>query len=155
MNTFTKKIIGKPEKWLIEAAASIGLDFSMLSHETTNFFKNHVMKRHGNDPLKITESNFDKIPIIVKAPDMAVIGAIRGGIIFNAYAKRDAGETYLYFDEVIDSNRNKALRSRTLYKVAKKLDMDGFVKIIIMNEKTDLTKAKKVIAAGGHPGEEA
>ena len=155
VNSFERTPIGKPEQWLIEAGITIGLDFSGLAHEVTNYFKNHVIKRHGQDPLEITENDFSKIPAIVKTPDMAIIGAIRGGLLFNAYAKRDAGVTYLYFDEVMDSNRNKTLRSRTFYKIAKNLDMDGFVKIVTMNEKSDVSKAVKIIAAGGHPGGEA
>jgi hypothetical protein len=33
MPSFVKTVIGKPELWLIEAAASIGLDYSGLTHE--------------------------------------------------------------------------------------------------------------------------
>jgi hypothetical protein len=36
------------------------------------------------------------------------------------------------------------LRSRTFYKIMKPLDMDGFEKIVTMNEKSDLSKAKKI-----------
>ena len=32
MNPFHKTTIGKPKKWLIEAASDIGLDYSELSH---------------------------------------------------------------------------------------------------------------------------
>ena len=45
---FEIKTVGKPEQWLIEAAAAIGLDISELSHEVTNYFVNHGIKRHGN-----------------------------------------------------------------------------------------------------------
>ena len=86
---------------------------------------------------------------------MAIIGAIRAGLYFNAYAKRLDGKTYLYFDEVLNSTHNMALRSRTFYKITKRLDMEGFLKIVTMNEKSDISKAKKIIAAGGHPGGEA
>jgi hypothetical protein len=48
-------ILGKPEAWLLEAAASIGLDFSPFTHEVTNHFKNHVKKRHGRGTLAIQE----------------------------------------------------------------------------------------------------
>jgi hypothetical protein len=60
--------IGRPEPWLIEAAASIGLDFSGLVHEITDHFKNHVKKRHGQGALAILDTDFDLIPGIVKAP---------------------------------------------------------------------------------------
>jgi len=92
---FTKTTIGKPAQWLIEAAASTGLDFTGLTHEITNYFKNHVIKRHGKGLLAITEKDFEKIPVIVEAPDMAIIGAIREGLLFNAYVKRIDNETYL------------------------------------------------------------
>jgi len=55
VNPFHKTTIGKPKKWLIEAAADIGLNYSELSHEVTNHFKNHVLKRHGQGALSITE----------------------------------------------------------------------------------------------------
>jgi hypothetical protein len=42
MQPLEKTIIGKPERWLIDAAASIGLNYSELSHETTNYFVSHV-----------------------------------------------------------------------------------------------------------------
>jgi hypothetical protein len=52
----------------------------------------------------------------VKAPDCAVIGAIRKETLINAYAKIDNGITYLYFEEVLFSRRNKSLRGKTFYK---------------------------------------
>jgi hypothetical protein len=75
-------------------------------------------------------------------------------LILSALCKIETGATYLYFEEVLDSNRNKALRGRTFFKIIKKIDMKNFERIITMNKITDLTKAKK-IAAGGYPGGEA
>ena len=144
MSSFVVKRIGIPQQWLIEAAAGIGLDFSGFPHEVTNYFKNHAIKRHGKGALAITENDFDKIPAIVDAPDMAIIGAIRSGTLFNAYTKRFSGETYLYFDEVLNSTHNRALRGRTFYKILKELDMESFIKIVTMNEKSDISKAKKI-----------
>jgi hypothetical protein len=95
--------VGKSAQWLIEAAASIGQDYSGLTHEVTNYFQNHAIKRYRKGSLAIIEKDFDRIPAIVELPDMAIIGAIRGGILFNAYAKRFDEETYLYFDEVLNS----------------------------------------------------
>ena len=151
---FTRTAMGAPEQWLIEAAASIGLDYAGLSHEITNFFLNHVINRHGHGPMPILKTDIAKIPAIVKAPDMAIIGIRRKGL-FNAYAKRIDGKTFLYFDEVLVSTHNKALRGSTFYTITKPLAMSGFEKIVTMNGKSDLTKAKKYIAAGGHPGGEA
>jgi hypothetical protein len=155
VNPFHKTAIGKPKKWLIEAAAEIGLDYSELSHEVTNDFKDHVEKRHGQGVLAITDKDFEKIPEIVRKPDLAIIGTIRNGEIRNVYVKMEQGVTYLYFDKVLDSNRNRVLRGSTFYKVVKPLDMGNLERIVFMNKKTDLSKAKKIIAAGGHPGDEA
>jgi hypothetical protein len=148
---FEVTVIGKPEPWLIEAAASIGRDFAGLTHEVTDHFRNHVKKRHGQGATAILETDFEGIPGIVKTPDTAIIGAVREGTLINVYAKRESGTTYLYFEEVLDSNRNRALRSRTFYKIIKPLDQEGFEKIVTMNEKTDISGAKKYIAAGGRP----
>jgi hypothetical protein len=146
VNSLDITVIGPPEPWLIEAAASIGLDYSALTHEVTDHFKNHVINRHGN-PAKhgaatVTNTDFDRIPAIVKAPDMAIIGAIRRGNPYNVYIKIEKDMTYLYFDEVMNSKRNKALRSATLYKVTRPLTLDEVLKNVSGSNKTDVSKAK-------------
>ena len=154
MNPFHKTTIGKPKKWLIEAAAEIGLDYSELSHEVTNDFKDHVEKRHGQGELAITDKDFEKIPEIVRKPDLAIIGTIRKGELRNVYVRMEPGVTYLYFDKVLNSNRNKVLRGSTFYKIVKTLNMENLERIVNMNGISDLSRAKKIIAAGGHPGGE-
>ena len=144
MDIFNKIVIGKPHEWLIEAAASIGLNYSNLSHEVTLYFLEHIIKRHSQGSLAIVEKDYKKIPVILKAPDLAIIGATRGNKVFNAYVKRMDEETFLYFDEVMDSKRNKALQGRTFYKIKKQLDMTGFIKIVTMNGKSDVSRAKKI-----------
>jgi hypothetical protein len=146
VDQFDKTIIGKPEPWLMDAAAAIGLDFAGLTHEITDHFKNHVINRHGDSAkhgaATVTDTDFSRIPGIVKAPDIAIIGAIRWGNLYNVYAKIEAGITYLYFDEVLNSKRNKALRSSTFYKVTRPLSLDEVLTNVIRNEKTDVSKAK-------------
>ena len=158
---FEKNEICRPEKWLIEAGASIGLDFSNLIHETTNEFHDHSLKRHGNHQLHgeatITGADFERIPAIVRAPDYAVIGAIRKETLINAYAKIDNGITYLYFEEVLSSRKNKSLRGKTFYKITRPISLDEFLKNVSRNKKTDISKAiffkqKNVQTAGGYPG---
>ena len=78
MNIFNKIVITKPQEWLVEAASSIGLDYSGLSHEVTIFFLEHVIKRHNQGNLAITEGDYKKLLGLVKAPDLAIIGATRG-----------------------------------------------------------------------------
>jgi hypothetical protein len=143
---FSKTVIGRPKAWLVEAASSIGLDFSKLSHEVTNHFKNHVINRHGDTAkhgaATVTEKDFENIPGILETPDIVIIGAIRWGLPCNVYIKINMGITYLYFEEILDSNRNKCLRGRTLYKVTKPLSLDEAIKNVIRNDKTDISKAK-------------
>ena len=157
-----KKLIGNPGQWLINAAKSVGLDYAELCHEITNDFIDHSIKRHGDRSFHgaatITASDFDFIPKIVKNPDYAVIGAIRKETLVNAYAKTDNGMTYIYFEEVMNSRKNKTLRGKTLYKVTRLLSSDEFQKNVSRNNKTDISKAaivnakKNVQTAGDRPG---
>ena len=159
---FLKKTIGTPEKWLIEAAASIGLDFTRLTYEITNEFINHSMKRHGDPKLHgaatLTEADFERIPSIIKNPNHAIIGAIRKEILINVYVKIDNNITYMYFEEVLISRKNKALRGKTFYKITKILSLEEVFKNVSKNGKTDISKAKiinlldNVQTAGSHPG---
>jgi hypothetical protein len=73
-----------------------------------------------------------------------LIGAKRKGRLINAYAKTKNGATYLYFEEILRSRKNKAFRGKTFYKVAKQLELEAFIKIVTMNNKTDITGAKKI-----------
>jgi hypothetical protein len=146
MNHFEVIKIAKPEPWLIEAAAEVGLNYSRLTHEETNEFRIHVINRHGDrarhGKATVTNADFDRIPAIVKAPDMAIIGATRQGAFCNVYIKIDTGMTYVYFDEVLDSRKNKALRGSTFYKVTRPLSLDEVLNTVTRNDKTDISNAK-------------
>jgi len=151
VNQFNKTVIGEPAQWLIETAADAGLDYSGLFHETTNELTGHSMKRHGDRNVHgaatITGTDFSSIPEIVKAPDYAVIGAIRKKTLINAYAKIYINITYLYFEDVLKSRKNKALRGKTLYKVTRPLSLKEFLNNVSRNGKTDMSKAAVFIGA--------
>ncbi|MDR2543803.1 MAG: hypothetical protein LBC80_10205 [Treponema sp.] len=159
MNQLIKTIIGKPEKWLIEAAANIGLDLVGFAHEITNYFVNHGLKKHGNEAeerargqLPVTLADISRIPDIIKNPDAAIIGINRYDIPLIAYSKKIDDGTLLYLEEVLNGKRNKALRSKTIYKKMGSISNETFFKIIGNNAKTDMSKTKMVVGAGGHPG---
>jgi hypothetical protein len=142
--------VGKPELWLLEAAASIGFDFSGFVHETTNQFRDHVINRHG-DPVihgaaTVTDGDFFRIPGIIQAPDMAIIGAKRKGALYIVYVKIETGITYFYFEQILDSRKNKALRGSTFYKVTRSLSLDEVLKSVSRNNKTDITGTKIYIS---------
>ena len=162
VNQFNKTVIGKPEKWLIEAAAKIGLDFASLSHEITINFATHCHKQHGNTriekargQLPITPADIKLIPDIIKSPDCAIIGIKKYGQIFNAYLKRETGGAIIYYEEVLNSKKNKSLRSKTMYKKMGAVSNETFLKIVSNNANTDISGAETVVGAGGNPGGEA
>jgi hypothetical protein len=154
--------IGKPEKWLVEAGASIGLDLAVLTHEVTNYFVNHGIKRHGNaetekaqGQLPVTTADIRRIPDVVKAPDCAIIGIKQHGGTLIGYAKKFENWTAIYYEEVLDSKKNKALRSKTIYKKMGTVSSETFLKIVANNAHTDVSNIKMVVGAGGQPGREA
>jgi hypothetical protein len=153
--------IGKPEKWLVEAAAEMSLDISGISHEYTNYFVNHSLNRHGDTKaemdqgqIPITRADIGLIPEVIKDPNYTAIGIKRHGVTLIAYAKFFTDWTMIYLEEVLNSRKNKALRSATMFKKKGKIGMETFIKILSNNAHTDVTGIKKVVGAGGNPGEE-
>jgi hypothetical protein len=162
MKLFEKTVIGKPEQWLIEAAAEIGLNFAGLTHEVTNNFAAHCKKQHGNTKterargqLPIASTDIELIPGIVKNPDCVIIGIKKYGQIFNAYLKNGANGAVIYYEEVLNSKKNKSLRSKTMYKKMGTVNNENFLKIVSNNANTDISGTKMVVGAGGNPGGEA
>ena len=155
-------VIGKPAQWLVEAAAAAGLDISGLIHEVTNYSKSHSIKRHGNaeteraqGQVPVTLADFDRVPEIVKNPDCAIINIKRNGGTVIAYAKKFEDHTVIYFEEVLNSKRNKSLRSKTIFKKMGTVKADTFLKILKNNIHTDVSEIKMVVGAGGYPGNKA
>ena len=162
MKLFEKTVIGKPEQWLVEAAKAAGLNISGFTHEITNYFVSHSIKRHGNvetekaqGQISVTLADFERIPDIVKHPDCTIINIKRNRGTLIAYSKRFEEGTIIYYEEVLDGKRNKALRSKTIYKKKGTVKKDTFLKIVSNNARTDVSQIKMVVGAGGNPGGEA
>ena len=162
VDIFNKAVIGKPQEWLIEEAASIGLDYSGLFHETTNEFVKHCIKQHGNDKtersrgqLPVTITNIDEIPDIIKNPDCTIIGIKKYGQIYNVYLKNVKHGAVIYYEEVLNSKKNKSLRSKTMYIKMETVSEETFLNIVSNNANTDMSGSKIVVGAGGNPGGEA
>jgi hypothetical protein len=114
MRSFEVTVLGGPEPWLVEAAASIGLDLSGLTHEITTYFVNHGIKRHGNaetekaqGQVAVTAADIERIPDIVKSPDCAVIGIKRHKETLIAYSRRFDDGTAIYYEEVLNSKKKQ------------------------------------------------
>ena len=108
--------------WLIEAAAEAGLDISALEHETANYFVNHTINRHGNEKaerdqgqLPITEADISSTQYSQIA-QLCLIGIKRQNETLIAYCKHFDGWTSIYLEEILNSRKNKTLRSKTMYK---------------------------------------
>ena len=162
MNIFNKIVVTKPQEWLIEAASSIGLDYSELTHEVTDDFVTHCKNEHGNTEIEkargqlpIVPADFELISDIVKNPNCAIIGFKKFGQTFNAYLKRGANGSVIYYEVVLNSKRNKSLLSKTMYKKMGTVSNETFLKIVSNNANTDVSGSKTVVGAGGNPGGEA
>jgi hypothetical protein len=55
----------------------------------------------------------------------------------------------------LNSKKNKALRSKTLYKKTGTVSSETLLKIVANNAHTDVSGVKMVVGAGGQPGGEA
>ena len=162
MKAFEKTVIGKPEPWLVEAAKAAGLDISGLTHEVTNNFVAHCKKQHGNTKIEkdrgqlpIVSADIELIPDIVKNPDCVIIGIKKYGQIFNAYLRKGGDGAVIYYEEILNSKKNKSLRSKTMYKKMGTVSNENFLKIVSNNANTDISGTKMVVGAGGNPGGEA
>jgi hypothetical protein len=154
-----KSRLGAADRWLIESAKEAGLDIEGYEHEVTDAFVGHTLKRHGNPAIEhsrgqiaITQADFDKIPEVIKAPDLTLVGGRRGQRNIIAYAKKMSDNTTLYFEEVIEGSKNKALRSMSLFRRIGDIDGKLFENIIAGNGKTDISGAKIIAEPGGQPG---
>jgi hypothetical protein len=154
-----KTLLGLADRWLIENAKDAGLNIEGYEHEVTDVFVVHILKRHGNQAIErgrgqiaITQADFVKIPEVIKAPDLALVGGKRGARNIIAYAKKMADNTTLYFEEVIEGSKIKALRSMSLFKWTGDVDAKLFENIIAGNGKTDISGAKIIAEPGGQPG---
>ena len=146
----------------MDAAKAAGLDIAGFTHEVTNYFVNHSIARHGSaetekaqGQIPVTRAGFERIPDIVKNPDCAIINIKRNRGVLIAYAKRFAEGTIIYYEEVLDGKRNKALRSKTIYQKKGTVSNDTLLRIVSNNAHTDVSGIKMVVGAGGNPGGEA
>ena len=152
--------IGKASRWLVSHANEAGIDIDGFEHEITDYFKNHVLKEHGNSKkekakgqIAINENDFEKISDIVENPDHVMIGAKRDGKDVLYYVKKMTDGTILYVENVINNEDNKRLLGKTMFKRGKDVNKDKFKNIISMNNRTDISKAKIVnpVGTGSNP----
>lgn len=93
-----KTRLGAADRWLIETAKEAGLDIEGYEHEVTDVFVGHALKRHGDPAIEhsrgqiaITQTDFAKIPEVIKAPNLTLIGGKRGPKKHHRLCKENAG----------------------------------------------------------------
>ena len=144
-------VIGKANQKLVNFAKEVGIDIDGFEHEISEDFKRHVLKQHGDERKEslhgqtaIKPEDFEKIPKIINSPDITLIGAHDGKHDLIAYTKKMDDGTTFYIEEILDSNRNKSLRSKTMHKHKVDIDKDKFYNIMHNNNITeyDMSRAK-------------
>jgi hypothetical protein len=150
--------VGKAEKWLVDSAKDVGIDIAGFDHEITSDFVGHAIKRHTdeakereNGQIPLTNADFEKLPEVVSKPDFAIVGAKRRSQNILAYARKFEDGTSVFFEEVLDTKKRKALNGVTMYKRAGDLDEQKFKNIVGNRKGTDMSNAKIVAGAGSHP----
>jgi hypothetical protein len=81
----------------------------------------------------------------VKSPDCAVIGIKRHGETLIAYSRRFNDGTAIYYEKVLNSKKNKALRSKTLYRKMGTVSSEAFLKIVANNAHPGVSGIKMVV----------
>jgi hypothetical protein len=156
--------LGKAEKWLVDHAKEAGIDIDGYEHEITDYFKNHVLNRHGDQEkedffgqIAVKEDDFNTIADIVKNPDRAIIGAKRNGEDVLFYVKKMEDGSSLYLENILNSKKNKSLRGKTFYRKKNDIDEGALLNIASGNGRTDISKAKIIVdphRTGGNPGDD-
>jgi hypothetical protein len=159
-NSFEKISIGKAAEWLVDCTKEAGLDIDGLEHIITNQFKSHVLNEHG-DPEKerlrgqiaVNEDDFEKLLDIIDKPDRAIIGVKRSGKDVIYYIKKMDDGTIFYLEEIINSKNNQWLLSKTMFKRKRDISDYKLIKIISMNNRTNVSKARIVnpVGTGSNP----
>jgi hypothetical protein len=148
--------IKQVDKWMVDKVMEVtGIDITGFQHELSNDVIRHFMKNHGDSKkeiergnLPLSSSDLENIPDIIGNPDYVVIGAKRYGFDKVIYAKNGTDGTTLYFEELLVGNKNKSLRSNTIYKTNKVLNENDVLDNIKRNAKTDMSNATKITVRG-------
>lgn len=125
-----KAVIAPAEPWLVDAAREHGIDIEGHRHVIDGSAVRHVVSRHGDEKversrgqLAVTESDFEKIPAVLAAPDAVVFGTkTRGKRDQIGYIKRQDDGSTLYLEEIRTGKKELAAVSMRKYPAAKDFD---------------------------------
>ncbi|GHT53191.1 hypothetical protein FACS1894106_3710 [Spirochaetia bacterium] len=159
--------IGQADQWVVSnEKAAAGIDISGFTHEITNHFIIHTIKKHGNPQVEqprgnvaITNDDFLRIPQMIESPDITCFGLKRRskGKTQDAilYAKDFDDGASLLFEVILTGKANKALRGVTFFKKKNRLTKEKVFNILNEDKQNDISNLKIVVGAGGQTGDEA
>lgn len=136
------------QPWLVELLKKAGLDIEGFNHSLTDENIIHNLKNHSNPALErksgniaITSEDLKYIPQIINEPDIVYAGLKRykQNPDHIAYLKYNNNATDIFIERIFPGS--KELRSATRYKKPKHITKEKFIKILGMNEKTDVSNA--------------
>ena len=87
----------------------------------------------------------------MKTPDYTIIGIKRDKETLIAYSKKYDDNTVIYYEEVLSGKKSKSLRSKTMFIKIGNMSNKAFLNIAANHAHADLSGAKIVVGAGGHP----
>lgn len=156
---FAKCELKKIDEWQIEEAKECGLNLEGYKHEITTDFIAHVVKNHSNviteaqrGNIAVTEKDLAFLNDVISSPDRVVYGVtnkvfVAGQIIERPsiiYAKNMSDGTSLYFEEVLDGNKNHSMRGKTFWKKANEISDKSLLNIIGSNKSVTNIKNAKI-----------
>lgn len=156
---FAKCELKKIDEWQIEEAKECGLNLEGYKHEITTDFIAHVVKNHSNviteaqrGNIAVTEKDLASLNDVISSPNRVVYGVtnkvfVAGQIIERPsiiYAKNMSDGTSLYFEEVLDGNKNNSMRGKTFWKKANEISDKSLLNIIGSNKSVTNIKNAKI-----------
>ena len=156
---FAKCELKKIDEWQIEEAKECGLNLEGYKHEITTDFIAHVVKNHSNviteaqrGNIAVTEKDLASLNDVISSPNRVVYGVtnkvfVAGQIIERPsiiYAKNMSDGTSLYFEEVLDGNKNHSMRGKTFWKKANEISDKSLLNIIGSNKSVTNIKNAKI-----------
>lgn len=144
---FPKINLSEASDWLVENERKAGVDIKGYKHQVAKNFVYHTLNKHGDAEAEklrgnvaVTNDDITNLKEVFENPDLVAFGLKRNGEDLIAYTKKLPNGTSVYLEEILSGKKNKALRSKTLYKKAGEISKEKFRRIISSNPHNDCSK---------------
>lgn len=144
---FPKINLSEASDWLVENERKAGVDIKGYKHQVAKNFVYHTLNKHGDAEAEklrgnaaVTKDDITNLKEVFENPDLVAFGLKRNGEDLIAYTKKLPNGTSVYLEEILSGKKNRALRSKTLYKKAGEISKEKFRRIISSNPYNDCSK---------------